>query len=97
MATHIPLTTLFTPPPSCLNNAYTSYGSSVYVKDLKVESRQCYPEGFGALWSVGEPFSPGVCPESYGVASRGTWEGFVREGAGGEGEGEGTAALCCPM
>lgn len=80
----IALTTVFTPPASCFDNSYTLYGSPVYVKDVQVQSLECYPEGFRALWSVGEPFSPGVCPESYvGASSSG-------------GERDETKVLCCP-
>jgi hypothetical protein len=80
----IALTTVFTPPASCFDNSYTLYGSPVYVKDVQVQSLECYPEGFTALWSVGEPFSPGVCPESYvGVSST-------------ESGRDGTRVLCCP-
>lgn len=82
--TNIALTTIFTPPASCFDNSYTLYGSSVYVKDVSVESQECYPDGFQTLWSVGEPFSAGVCPESYATAL----QGFVT--------GDGTWALCCP-
>jgi hypothetical protein len=56
----------------------------VYVKDVQVQSLECYPEGFRALWSVGEPFSPGVCPESYAAASS------TEDGR------DGTKVLCCP-
>lgn len=56
----------------------------MYVKEVQVQSLECYPEGFTALWSVGEPFSPGVCPESYvGVSSA-------------ESGRDGTRVLCCP-
>lgn len=80
----IALTTVFTPAASCFDNSYTLYGSSVYVKDVQVQSLECYPEGFRALWSVGVPFSPGVCPESYvGVSSS-------------DGEGDKMRVLCRP-
>jgi hypothetical protein len=82
----VALTTIFTPPAECCDNSYTSYGSAVYVRDVNVESTQCYPEGFEAVWSAGEPFSPGVCPDSYVTASQGAWSG----------NGDGTAARCCP-
>ena len=79
----IALTTVYTPPVSCFDNSYTSYGSSVYVKDVRVQSSECYPDGFRSLWSLGSPFSPGVCPESYAVvASRS--------------ERDVTTVLCCP-
>ena len=80
----IALTTVFTPPASCFDNSYTLYGSPVYVKDVQVQSLECYPEGFRALWSVAEPFSPGVCPEPYVAASSL------------EGEQDETRVLCCP-
>ena len=75
---------MFTPPASCFDNSYTLYGSPVYVKDVQVQSLECYPEGFRALWSVGVPFSPGVCPEFYVGASSS------------DGEGDETRVLCCP-
>jgi hypothetical protein len=80
----VALTTISTPPAECCDNSYTSYGSGVYVKDVKVESTQCYPDNFRAVWSVGAPFSPGVFPEGYATTSQGAWGG------------DGTAALCCP-
>ncbi|KAM0715708.1 hypothetical protein Q7P37_009208 [Cladosporium fusiforme] len=83
MSTTIPLTRTFTPPPSCLRSSYTSYAPSIYVKDIKVESTECYPSGFVELWSQGLLFSPGVCPLSYIVASKTTSSGVTRE-------------LCCP-
>ena len=85
----IALTTVFTPPASCLDNSYTSYAASVYVKDVKVQASACYPEGFQSLWSLGEPFSPGVCPESYAAVSSSTTKG----GKSGRDE---TRVLCCP-
>jgi len=89
--TQIALTTVFTPPASCLDNSYTSYAASVYVKDVNVRSSACYPEGFQALWSLGEPFSPGVCLESYAAVSSSTTGG--ESGPSGRDE---TRVLCCP-
>jgi hypothetical protein len=55
----------------------------VYVKDVKLQSSECYPEGFQSLWSLGLPFSPGGCPESYAAVSS-------------QSEQDVTTVLCCP-
>ncbi|KAK4555036.1 hypothetical protein LTR86_007802 [Recurvomyces mirabilis] len=86
MSANIALTTTFTPPASCFDNQYTSYGGSYWVKDTAVSSLQCYPTGFKSLWPNGIPFSPGICPQSYTTATQSPYSG--QAGA--------TAGLCCP-
>ncbi|KIW03138.1 uncharacterized protein PV09_05780 [Verruconis gallopava] len=53
-----PLTTIFTPPPSCLMNIY-NISSSLIVAPTQLP--ECYPS------SSYEIFSPGLCPSGYTV------------------------------
>lgn len=78
------LTTVFTPPSSCFNNVYTSYGN-LYEKDVLIESDECYPTSFSAIFSEELPYSPGVCPSGYSYD-------FVTPYGD-----DATAALCCPL
>jgi hypothetical protein len=65
MTSYIPLTTIFTPPASCSDNSYTLDEQDIYMKDINLESTECYPDGFKDLWSAGLPYSPSICPDNY--------------------------------
>ncbi|KAF2095153.1 hypothetical protein NA57DRAFT_59897 [Rhizodiscina lignyota] len=89
------LTTIFTPPSSCFNYDYTwstaasTYGngqSSILVKDVNIQSTECYPPNYHAQFTVATPYSPGVCP--WGYVSAATRTTSINPGA--------TGVLCCP-
>jgi hypothetical protein len=88
MTSYIPLTTIFTPPASCSDNSYTLDEQDIYMKDINLESTECYPDGFKDLWSAGLPYSPGICPDNYYHATYkvAPWAG----------SGEVMEWLCCP-
>lgn len=54
-----PLTTLFTPPATCLSSAHWL---SYYTEVAPTEVAECYPGAKGQL-----TFSPGICPSGYTV------------------------------
>lgn len=82
----IALTTVLTPPASCFDNSYTLFGGSVYEKDISIAFTECYPSGYHSLFTEAIPYSPGVCPASYTIATQSAYTGNA--GA--------TAAVCCP-
>ncbi|PLB48753.1 hypothetical protein P170DRAFT_425777 [Aspergillus steynii IBT 23096] len=82
--THLPLTTTFTPPDSCISNPWLASTSGKTWMNLGPISRsECLPSG----WQKTDYFSPGICPTGYAIAASGT----VIDGTRTE-----TAATCCP-
>jgi len=57
----LPLTTIFTPPASCLSNIVVDNGNTLVAPP---EQKQCYPSG----WETTLFYSPGICPSGYHVA-----------------------------
>lgn len=81
---HLPLTTTFTPPDSCISNLWLGSTSGKTWMNLgPISHSECLPSG----WQKTDYYSPGVCPTGYGIAASGTvMDGSVTE----------TAATCCP-
>ncbi|KAL4932994.1 uncharacterized protein BDV17DRAFT_287357 [Aspergillus undulatus] len=84
LQTHLPLTTTFTPPDSCISNLWLGSTSGKTWMNLGPISRsECLPSG----WQKTDYYSPGICPTGYAIAASGTViDGSVTE----------TAATCCP-
>lgn len=82
IATVIPLTTTFTPSPSCLSDYY--WISNAFISLGPASTSDCLPSG----WQVtSQYFSPGVCPSGYMIACSTTNTiGSLTE----------TQATCCP-
>ncbi|KAK5168681.1 uncharacterized protein LTR77_005990 [Saxophila tyrrhenica] len=90
----LPLTTIFTPPSSCLNAPFTLatsnsglVGFSSAWRDSSETSAKCYPSSFSPLQYNWSWYSPGVCPSGWQVA-----QSQVLSKAG----GQLTQAWCCP-
>ncbi|KAI9926515.1 hypothetical protein MW887_004283 [Aspergillus wentii] len=82
---HIPLTTTFTPPSSCLNDLWlVGKSGSGWMNLGPTSTSECLPSG----WATSSYFSPGICPSGYVIASSGVvYAGTVTE----------SAATCCPV
>jgi hypothetical protein len=89
-----PLTTTFTPDPTCLAETTTRYpwrgaypdleigcGAPGYGSGLESANKDCCPEGVGRY----RYFSPGVCPSGYAVCTLPTTR-----------QRDETTNLCCP-
>ncbi|KAJ5387398.1 hypothetical protein N7509_009939 [Penicillium cosmopolitanum] len=81
---HIPLTTNFTPPDSCVSDLWLGSTSGKTWMNLgPISHTECLPSG----WAKTSYYSPGICPSGYGIAASGTViDGSITE----------TAATCCP-
>jgi hypothetical protein len=81
MTTSIPLTTTFTPSPSCLSDYYTT---NSFISLGPPSTSACLPPG----WQLtSQYFSPGLCPSGYVIACLTTDTlGSLTE----------TRATCCP-
>lgn len=85
--TALPLTTTFQPPKSCITNSPTVPATVSGSKGFRyhqgpMENTECMPLG----WSPTSYFSPGICPESYTIATKNEVSvGSVTE----------TRAICC--
>ncbi|KAG7294404.1 hypothetical protein NEMBOFW57_004475 [Staphylotrichum longicolle] len=77
-----PLTTVYTPPATCLTNAYGNFYQSGVLPDVTLGSEdisgmihdECLPPNFNpnrVMVPVGW-YSPGVCPSGWKVAKVGT-------------------------
>jgi hypothetical protein len=91
--TVLPLTTVFTPPASCLNAPFTLESSSSGVagfstawRDWGETSSQCYPHSFSSLQFTWGWYSPGVCPSGYAIAQTSIPSTAIKT----------TQAWCCP-
>jgi hypothetical protein len=95
-----PLTTVFTPPASCLTDTnYYSYTASQSNALFNIGNNvgcggyQCYAgypsdsNCYPTGWALSQAFSPGVCPESYTIAC----SSLITSGTAIE-----TIATCCP-
>ncbi|KAI9039884.1 uncharacterized protein KD926_008985 [Aspergillus affinis] len=81
---HLPLTTTFTPPASCISNVWLASTSGKTWMNLgPINHTECLPSG----WSKSDYYSPGICPTGYAIAA----SGIVIDGPKTE-----TAATCCP-
>lgn len=79
-----PLTTTFTPPPSCLNDVRSRTLHHYPELELGCEGpggNECCPEG----WATNRYFSPGVCPSGYEACTLPTSR-----------QREETTNICCP-
>lgn len=90
----LPLTTIYTPPQSCLDAPFTLQTSSSGVagfssawRDPSQTSANCYPSSYSSLQYNWGWYSPGVCPSGYNIAQ----SRIVRNGSIGT-----TLAFCCP-
>lgn len=92
--TRTPLTTIFTPPPSCSTRLFTtdtelygSVGTVVWDDSVGMDETElpCYPMEWkaAAAWFETLAFSPGVCPADYTTFTTGSIAGA-------------TVAYCCP-
>ncbi|KAL9589894.1 MAG: hypothetical protein Q9203_001312 [Teloschistes exilis] len=82
----IPLTTIFTPPQSCLSTV-TYDGTSFWEGGLlQTGDQNCYPPRFTDIFN--SAYSPGICPS--GWMSAGGIGGFI-----GDSGVPGTAIYCC--
>jgi hypothetical protein len=86
-----PLTTIFTPPPSC-TDIVTSAGGSLYIghwADHNADS--CYPSSTNWFdYGAGHYYwSPGVCPEGFTTACHFTDVKFANTAI--------SASVCCPQ
>lgn len=82
----LPLTTIFTPPYSCLQSwntvPFTSESANTSYNLLgPIDGRPCLPTG----WKPDTYFSPGLCPQNYTIATS-TVDTTLTE----------TRAQCCP-
>ncbi len=59
---HLPLTTTFTPDPSCLST-YVSNGTNTAFFLGPISGSACYPSGWALTGT--NYFSPGLCPSGY--------------------------------
>ena len=80
----IPLTTIFTPPASCLD-VVTYDGKQFWQGGIsQTGDAGCYPSGFSKI--LNSYFTPGICPESW------TSVGSVTD----DRVTVGFDAMCCP-
>jgi hypothetical protein len=84
------LTTVFTPPTTCLQNYYTggrptsgAVGQLGYDEIYGIFHNECYPQGFNPNRDIGPVgwYSPGVCPSGYSIGTVGTTPFFALETA----------------
>ncbi|KAK0514191.1 hypothetical protein JMJ35_002808 [Cladonia borealis] len=80
----IPLTTIFTPPPSCLG--VITYDGVLFWQNgvSQTGDSNCYPASFHNIYN--SYYSPGICPQSWTSASTYPHANKPLE----------TAAFCCP-
>jgi len=94
-----PLTTIFTPPASCLDVVTSGAGppfSSTYslfvghFGPYEIAQKICYPEGAATInfAYTNYYYSPGYCPSGYSTACAFTAASFAASV---------TASLCCPL
>ena len=91
IAATLPLTTIFTPPQSCLDAPFTLAGNTSRMsfawRDESETSSGCYPKSFSSLqWEWGW-YSPGVCPSAWSIGASRTIS---------SGNQPLTQAWCCP-
>ncbi|PWY93540.1 hypothetical protein BO94DRAFT_572975 [Aspergillus sclerotioniger CBS 115572] len=81
----LPLTTIFIPPSSCINNLWlVSSSTKTWMNLGPRNTAECLPSS----WEVSSYYSPGLCPSGYRIAASDTiYDGSVIE----------TAATCCPV
>ncbi|KAI4122125.1 MAG: hypothetical protein LQ338_005983 [Usnochroma carphineum] len=86
----IPLTTIFTPPPSCLSTV-TYDGTSLWLGGLlQTGDQNCYPPYFTDIF--GSRYTPGICPHGWTSVANPNRVGPVTNNDG----DLATRAFCCP-
>lgn len=84
-----PLTTIFTPPASCLSTITSASLAGFFVGHFSAGNENCYPPSTTTNYFATSYFySPGICPSGYSAAC--TWPSSAFSAAT-------TASLCCPM
>ncbi|KAL9594845.1 MAG: hypothetical protein Q9219_006809 [cf. Caloplaca sp. 3 TL-2023] len=86
----IPLTTIFTPPPSCLSTI-TYDGTSLWQNGLlQTGDQNCYPPRFTDIFF--SHYNPGICPFGWTSVGNPNIAGPITQSDG----NLGTRAFCCP-
>ena len=94
LTAHLPLTTVFSPPPSCLDAQFgvelarTDKGVPTAFRDYNAANSACWPSSYSELelFNTIGWYSPGVCPSGFEPASE----------TPSPGDREVTLAWCCP-
>ncbi|KAL8829190.1 MAG: hypothetical protein Q9170_006285 [Blastenia crenularia] len=87
---HIPLTTIFTPPPSCLSTV--TYDGTFFWQGGIVQTgdQDCYPPRFTDIFN--SQYSPGICPHGWTSVANLNTAGPITQS-----DGEpASLAFCCP-
>ena len=81
----LPLTTVFQPPSICFDNTYTSVAiADGWRKQWISWTSSCFPPGYQGFDPASFYYSPGICPQSYGIEALDVYAANA------------TAAVCCP-